>query len=89
MGDSKRGTIRTDARGRITLPPAWRQHLGIEPHGLVSVEPREDGSIVLRDPRNERRRRLQAARGAFRNQGQSVAELLAERRDEASRESHE
>ncbi len=50
------------------------------------LEPRDDGSLVLRDPHNERRHRLRAARGAFRDQGQSVSDLLAERRTEAARE---
>ncbi len=86
MGNSRRGTIQTDGRGRITLPPELRRHLGVEPRGLVSVEPRDDGSLVLRDPHGERRHRLRTARGAFRNQGQSVSDLLAERRTEAAGE---
>ncbi|MCK9249769.1 MAG: AbrB/MazE/SpoVT family DNA-binding domain-containing protein [Solirubrobacteraceae bacterium] len=79
-------TVQTDGRGRITLPPELRRHLGVEAKGSVLVEAREDGEIVIRDPRRDRRRRLQAARGAFRGQGQSVDELIAERRSDALRE---
>jgi bifunctional DNA-binding transcriptional regulator/antitoxin component of YhaV-PrlF toxin-antitoxin module len=78
--------VQTDARGRLLLPKELRAHLGLEPKATISVEARADGAVVLRDPRAQRRRVLENARGSLRDQGGSVDELIAERRAAAKRE---
>lgn len=78
--------VQTDARGRLLLPKELRAHLGVEPKGMVNVEARADGAVVLRDPRAQRSRVLESARGSLREQGGSVDELIAERRTDAKRE---
>lgn len=85
----ERMVVQTDGRGRILLPAALRERLGIVPKAAVEVEAREDGSVVLRDVREERRRRLREAQGSFEGRGGSVDELIAERRAEAAREAGE
>lgn len=82
-------TIRADGRGRILLPKPLRQQLGIEAGANVTVEHRADGSVVLRDFREERRRRISEARGSFKGRGGSVDDLIAQRREEAVREEAE
>jgi len=76
-------SLQADARGRILLPKELRRELGLEGRGTITVEPREDGSVVLRDPRAERRRQLREARGSFAGRGSSVDDLIAARRTEA------
>lgn len=78
--------VQTDARGRVLLPKDVREHLGLKPKALVTVETRGDGSVVLRDPRAQRKRVLEDARGSFAKQGGSVDDLIAERRAEAKKE---
>lgn len=80
-------SVQTDARGRLLLPKDLRAHLGVEPKGIVSVEARADGAVILRDPLAQRRHALESARGSLRDRGGSVDELIAERRTEAKRES--
>jgi hypothetical protein len=60
--------------------------LGLDQKGVVTVEARDDGSVLLRDPAAERRRRLKNARGSLRGAGGSVEDLIATRRAEAARE---
>ncbi len=78
--------VETDGRGRLLLPSNMRKTLGITGHATVSVALNDDGSVVLRDPRADRARRLRAAQGSFAGRGGSVDDLLAERRAEAARE---
>lgn len=85
MGTS-RSQVQVDGRGRILLPKAMRERLGVEPKAMIDVELRDDDSLVLRDVREERRRQLRAAKGSFAGRGGSVDELIAERRAEAARE---
>jgi bifunctional DNA-binding transcriptional regulator/antitoxin component of YhaV-PrlF toxin-antitoxin module len=68
------------------LPKELRRHLHLEPKGTIYIEARDDGSVVLRDPRAERHHRLQQARGSFRGRGGSADDLIAVRRAEAQRE---
>ena len=79
-------SIQVDGRGRILLPKPLRERLGIKPKAMIDVEVADDGSVVIRDVRNERRRRLRAAQGSFEGRGGSVDELIADRRAEAARE---
>lgn len=78
--------VQTDARGRLLLPKEVRAHLGLEPKSIINVETRSDGTVVLRDPRAQRRRVLESARGSLGNRGGSVDDLIAERRAEARKE---
>lgn len=79
-------TVQSDARGRLLLPVELRELLGLDPKGVVAVEARDDGSVLLRDPAAERRRRLKNARGSLRDAAGSVDDLIAARRAEAARE---
>ncbi len=83
MRKSHTTVVQIDARGRILLPKELRLHLGVEPEGALAVEVRDDGSVVMRDARADRARRLSKARGSFRGKGGSVDELIAARRAEA------
>lgn len=83
---AQRAEVVADGRGRLLLPRAMREALGITPHTVVGVELAEDGSVVLRDPASDRARRVRAARGSLRGRGGSVDDLIAERRAEAARE---
>lgn len=42
------GTSTVDSRGRITLPRAIRQHLGVGPGDRVDFELLPDGRVLLR-----------------------------------------
>lgn len=81
-----RSTIQVDGRGRILLPKPLRERLGIKPKVMINVEIGDDGSVVLRDVREERRRLLRAAQGSFAGRGGSVDGLIAQRRAAAARE---
>lgn len=83
---STRSTVRADGRGRVLLPKPVRECLHISPGATVHVEVIDDGSVVLRSVRDERRRQLRAAKGSFKGRGGSVDDLIAERRAEAARE---
>lgn len=89
MGTPIRSKVRADNRGRILLPKPIRENLGITAGALIDVETSDDGSVVLRDPREERRRRLREAQGSFKGRGGSVDDLIAERRAEAAREARD
>ena len=80
-------SLQADSRGRILLPKDLRQSLGLESKGTVTVEARDDGSVLLRDPRAERTRQLREARGSYAGRGRSVDELIESRRNEAKAES--
>lgn len=79
-------TIQTDNRGRLLLPKDLREQIGLEAKAIINVEVFEDGSVVLRDPRADRARRLAAAQGSHAGQGRPTDEFIAERRAEAARE---
>jgi AbrB family looped-hinge helix DNA binding protein len=83
---TSRSTIQVDGRGRILLPKPLRERLGITPKAMLDVEVGDDGSVVLRDVRDERRRLLHAAQGSFKGRGGSVDDLIAQRRAAAARE---
>ena len=85
MGATKT-IIQADGRGRILLPKPVRERLGIAPKAMVQVEVAADGSVLLRDVREERRRLLREAQGSYKGRGGSVDDLIAERRREAARE---
>ena len=39
-------------RGRITIPHNIRQQMGLEPNDVISFEPQDDGSVIIRaEPR--------------------------------------
>ncbi|MGH8520623.1 MAG: AbrB/MazE/SpoVT family DNA-binding domain-containing protein [Gammaproteobacteria bacterium] len=74
-----------DPQGRLVIPAALRRTLGFEP-GDTLVAHLEEGRLVLEKPETIKRRLK--ARFARLPKGKSLAaELLAERRDEAKRES--
>lgn len=86
MRTIKKATVQADGRGRLLLPRELRERLGLRPKGAVNVEARDDGSVVLRDPRADRARRLHAAQGSYAGKGRSVDEFIVDRRAEAERE---
>lgn len=85
MGGKNQVVVQADFRGRLLLPKAMRQQLGLEPGGSVTLEQADDGAVVLRSPQQVRRQAIAAARGSFAGRGGSVDDLLAERRADAKR----
>jgi len=85
MGTAKVG-VQVDGRGRILLPKELRARLEIKPKAMINVELAEDGSVVLSNPREERRRLLREAQGSLAGSGETVDDLIAERRAAAARE---
>lgn len=77
--------VRLGPQGRVVIPAALRRALGFEP-GDTLLARLEDGRLVLEKPETIKRRLK--ARFAHIGPGTSLAdELLAERREEARRES--
>lgn len=77
-------SIKIGAQGRLVLPAAMRDVLGLEPGDKVAARI-EGRRIVLERPEEllrEMQRELSAARGAR----SLVEELIAERREESVRE---
>ncbi|UUY04799.1 AbrB/MazE/SpoVT family DNA-binding domain-containing protein [Svornostia abyssi] len=84
MGDAQ--MIQADGRGRVLLPKALRDRLGLGPHAKVAVEEADDGSVVLRDPAAARRRTLDAMQGSLAHAPGSVDDFLAQRHRDAAAE---
>jgi AbrB family looped-hinge helix DNA binding protein len=79
--------VRLDVQGRLVIPAALRKSLGFEPGDALVVR-LEDGRLVLEKPETIQRRLK--ARFANLQPGVSLAdELMAERREEAKRETAE
>lgn len=83
MEHSQQQTIRFDAQGRALIPKSIRSALKIE-SGDEVVGWIESGRLVL-EPRKALLERLQARYAEV--EGSLAEELIAERRDEARRES--
>lgn len=84
-----RVTVRTDQRGRVTLPPRVRAAAGIGPHMDVVVEVMDDRTVTVRDARVSRAETVRAARGQFAGAAGGTAQLLANRRWEFEKEEAE
>lgn len=81
---SIRETATVDDRGRLVLPRAWRDSLGLEPGASVVLE--NDGeSIRVVNARREHAALVRSLRGSARS-GPSVDDLIADRRAEAARD---
>ncbi|HEV2071127.1 MAG TPA: AbrB/MazE/SpoVT family DNA-binding domain-containing protein [Acidimicrobiales bacterium] len=86
MAHTERVTI--GPQGRLVIPAAMRRHLGLEPGSVVIV--RLEGDAALRLERQEATLDRLRARYAKAAGGASVVdELLAERREEAHRDTEE
>ena len=83
-----RVTLKTDKRGRVTLPPDVRAAAGFTPHMDLVVEV-DDNTVTLRDAAAERKQTLKAARGQFAGAGGGTTELFANRRAEFVKEEAE
>lgn len=83
-----RVTLKTDKRGRVTLPPEVRAAAGFSPHMDLVVEV-AGNTVTLRDATAERKDILKAARGQFAGAGGGTAELFANRRAEFEKEEAE
>ncbi len=83
-----RVTLKTDKRGRVTLPPEVRDAAGFSPHMDLVVEV-GDNMVMLRDATAERKAILKAARGQFAGAGGGTEELFASRRAEFAQEEAE
>jgi bifunctional DNA-binding transcriptional regulator/antitoxin component of YhaV-PrlF toxin-antitoxin module len=83
-----RVTLKTDKRGRVTLPPEVRAAAGFSPHMDLVVEV-ADNTVTLKSATAERREILKAARGQFAGVGGGTTELLANRRKEFEKEEAE
>ena len=78
--------LRLGARGRLVLPAAVRNSLGLGEGDLLSVRVEPDGTITMVSFR-EIARRSRGILGHLSRPGASVVdELIRERRDEAGRE---
>jgi AbrB family looped-hinge helix DNA binding protein len=83
-----RYSVTVGARGRVVLPAALRERLGLKEGDKLVLTVQPDGSVKLLS----RREAVRRARGLFAHvaPGESlVDELIAERREEARRESEE
>jgi AbrB family looped-hinge helix DNA binding protein len=79
-------SVTVGARGRVVLPVALRERLGLKEGDKLVLTVQPDGSVKLLS----RREAVRRARGLFAHvaPGESlVDELIAERREEACRES--
>lgn len=82
-------THKVGAKGQVVIPKAIRDQIGIEPGDEVIFEPNGKEVTVRRvaDDPAERRRRIEALRGAWADiPGLGTDDLLAERREERKRE---
>lgn len=77
--------VRVGPQGRIVVPATLRRHLGIEA-GDVLVARADDGRLVL-EPRDAILAQIQRLFDHVPPEVSLVDELLAERREEAARES--
>lgn len=79
------GTV--DDRGRVSVPRAWRDALDLHPGDAVALE--TDGSgLRIVNVRKERAALVRRLRGSVTG-GDSVDDLIADRRAEAAREADE
>ncbi len=84
-------THKVGAKGQVVIPKAIREEIGIEPGDEVVFEPNGKEVRVRRlaDDAQERRKRIEALRGAWVDiPGLSTEDLEAERRAERAREEH-
>ncbi|HEX5762023.1 MAG TPA: AbrB/MazE/SpoVT family DNA-binding domain-containing protein [Solirubrobacterales bacterium] len=82
-------THRVGTKGQVVIPKAIRDEIGIRPGDEVVFEPRGREVRIhrLADEKNERRKRIEALRGAWAGiPGLSTEDLEAERRGERARE---
>lgn len=82
-------THRVGAKGQVVIPKAIRDEIGIEPGDEVVFEPNGNEVRIhrLADDIEERRKRIEALRGAWAGiPGLSTKDLEAERREERERE---
>jgi AbrB family looped-hinge helix DNA binding protein len=78
--------VTPDKRGRLLLPKAARDALGVGHGAKVAVAVDDDGSVVLRHERDAAAAVVDALRGIMADQGPTVDEFLADRRREAELE---
>ncbi len=84
MGTSARETVTVDDRGRLIVPRAWRDALGLGPGDTAILENTGSG-IRVTNARRERAALVERLRGSVAS-GESVDDLISGRRAEAARE---
>lgn len=87
-GDPQVARVALEAGGKVTLPAAIREHLGVTDGDLLVLDPQPDGTAVV----VALQRVAQQARGILSGTAHGVSvveELIAERREEARREDEE
>jgi bifunctional DNA-binding transcriptional regulator/antitoxin component of YhaV-PrlF toxin-antitoxin module len=88
IGNRQIFRVTLDAGGKLELPLAVRDHLRVAEGDVVVVETQSGGTAILLSLK----RLIDETRGAFKHlaPGRSISdELIAERREEARRESEE
>jgi AbrB family looped-hinge helix DNA binding protein len=87
MGSGSHEVGRIDERGRLVVPRAWREELGLRPGDAVLME--SDGTeIRIVNARRDREALLARLRGSV-TAGGSVDQLIESRRAEAAVEAGE
>ena len=79
-----RATLNVASNGRVVIPAAMREKLGI-PSGGKIVARLENGVLVI-ESREAALRKMRAMAAKYSDGGSIVDELIAERRAEAERE---
>ena len=79
-------TLHTDSQGRVILPAWWRKKEGVDSSTQLCVAVTEQGSLVL-ETREQGLRRARALVRKYIPEGVNLSdELIADRREEALRE---
>ena len=87
MANKKHNEVRVGPQGRLVIPASIRRSMGIVP-GDILLAREKDGQVVLEKPDQV----LERLKKTFANVPADVSladELIAERREEARRESEE
>lgn len=80
-------TLHIDSQGRVMLPSWWRRKEGVEPSTDLCVAVTEEGALVVETREQGLRRARSLLRQYIAEDVDLSAELIAERRAEAARDS--
>lgn len=84
MSSPSRETVTIDDRGRLIVPRAWRESLGLQPGETVLLE-NTGTEIRVMNARRERAALVARLRGSVKSD-ETVDDLIRDRRAEAARE---